>query len=60
MLRVNAVHRDAAFTKTVGAAVDREIGDLARWLELDLVRPGYSLDGRAMSYGLPAKQQPVN
>ena len=38
MLRVDAVHRDVEFTKTMTADVDREIGDLARWLELDLVR----------------------
>ena len=39
VLRVNAVHEDVPFTRTVRAAVDREIGDLARWLGLDLVRP---------------------
>jgi uncharacterized protein YcaQ len=40
VLRVNAVHRDVAFTKKMTAAIDREIKDLARWLELDLAGPG--------------------
>jgi uncharacterized protein YcaQ len=39
VLRVNAVHRDAAFSKKMTAAIDREIKDLARWLELDLAGP---------------------
>jgi uncharacterized protein len=38
-LRVAAIHRDVAFTKAMTAAVDREIEDLARWLDLELVRP---------------------
>ena len=38
-LRVAAVHRDVPFTKTMAAAVDREISDLARWLDLELVLP---------------------
>jgi uncharacterized protein len=38
VLRVDAVHRDVDFTKAMTADVDREIADLARWLELDLVR----------------------
>jgi uncharacterized protein YcaQ len=37
--RVNAVHEDIAFNKTMTAAVNREIRDLSRWLELDLVLP---------------------
>lgn len=36
VLVVNAVHQDVPFGKAVTAAVDDEIGDLARWLELDL------------------------
>lgn len=36
-LRVDAIHRDVDFSKTMSAAVDREISDLARWLDLDLV-----------------------
>jgi uncharacterized protein YcaQ len=36
VLRVNAVHQDVPFTKPMKAAVDREIRDLARWLELAL------------------------
>jgi hypothetical protein len=37
VLRVDAVHQDVAFTKTMTVDVDREIADLARWLDLDLV-----------------------
>jgi len=40
VLRVDAVHKDVPFAKALSAAVDREIKDLARWLELDLSRPG--------------------
>jgi hypothetical protein len=40
VLRVTAVHQDVPFTKAMTAAVDREIGDLARWLKLDLEMPG--------------------
>ncbi|GAB3418813.1 winged helix-turn-helix domain-containing protein [Flindersiella endophytica] len=39
VLRVNAIHEDVPFTKTVTTAVHREIRDLARWLEVDLVMP---------------------
>jgi len=39
VLRVTAVHQDVTFTKAMTAAVDREIADLARWLDLELVRP---------------------
>jgi uncharacterized protein YcaQ len=39
VLRVNAIHEDVAFTKTMAAAVRREIKDLAMWLELDLMLP---------------------
>ena len=39
VLRVNAIHEDELFTKTVAAAVRRELKDLARWQELDLVLP---------------------
>ena len=35
-LRVNALHWDAAPTKAMEAAVDREISDLAGWLALNL------------------------
>jgi hypothetical protein len=34
------VHRDVAFTKAMSAAVDREIADLADWLDLELVGAG--------------------
>ncbi len=40
VLCVKAVHEDAAFNRSVTAAVYREIKDLARWLELDLSLPG--------------------
>jgi hypothetical protein len=40
VLRVDAVHRDVEFTRAMTAAVDREIRDLARWLDLDLKLPG--------------------
>jgi uncharacterized protein YcaQ len=36
VLRVDAVHPDVTFSKATTAAIDREIDDLARWLELDL------------------------
>lgn len=38
VLRVDAIHEDVAFNKTMTGAVRREIKDLARWLELELVR----------------------
>ncbi|HEY6740361.1 MAG TPA: crosslink repair DNA glycosylase YcaQ family protein, partial [Actinopolymorphaceae bacterium] len=40
LLRVDAVHEDVPFTKTMTDAIEREIRDLARWLELDLRLPG--------------------
>jgi uncharacterized protein YcaQ len=40
VLRVAAVHRDVEFTKTMTAAVDREIADLAHWLDLAVEKPG--------------------
>ena len=39
VLRVAAIHRDVPFTKAMTAAVDREIRDLARWLDLELELP---------------------
>ena len=39
VLRVAAVHQDVPFTRAMTAAVDREIADLARWLDLEL-EPG--------------------
>ncbi len=38
VLTVAAVHRDVPFTRPMTAAVDREIADLARWLDVELVR----------------------
>ncbi|GAA4445418.1 DNA glycosylase AlkZ-like family protein [Phytohabitans houttuyneae] len=40
VLRVDAVHEDARFTKAMRAAVTAEIRDLARWLGLPLDLPG--------------------
>jgi uncharacterized protein YcaQ len=40
VLRINAVHEDVPFSKRTTEEVDREIEDLARWLEVDVVRPG--------------------
>ncbi|MGW7681019.1 DNA glycosylase AlkZ-like family protein [Kribbella sp. NPDC054772] len=37
MFRVDAIHEDEPFSKTVTAALHREIRDLARWLRLELV-----------------------
>jgi uncharacterized protein len=39
VLRVDAIHEDVTFSKATTEAVDREIKDLARWLELDLALP---------------------
>jgi uncharacterized protein YcaQ len=39
VLRVDALHQDVPFTKRMTADVHREIDDLARWLELELVLP---------------------
>lgn len=40
LLRVNAIHQDVRFGKTMAGAVDREIRDLARWLRLEVRLPG--------------------
>jgi uncharacterized protein len=40
VLRVAAVHRDVPFGRAMAAAVEREIRDLARWLDLELELPG--------------------
>ncbi|MGW6282961.1 DNA glycosylase AlkZ-like family protein [Kribbella sp. NPDC055071] len=37
VLRVHAVHEDAPFSKSLTAAVHRELRDLAEWLRLELV-----------------------
>jgi hypothetical protein len=36
--RVNAIHRDVPFTKAMTAAIDHQIGDLARWIGLPVKR----------------------
>jgi uncharacterized protein YcaQ len=40
VLRVDAIHQDLPFDGTMTAAVEAEIKDLARWLELDFTLPG--------------------
>jgi uncharacterized protein YcaQ len=40
VLRVHAIHEDVPFTEAMTAAVDGQVKDLARWLELDLTLPG--------------------
>ena len=40
VLSVAALHQDVPFSKAMTAAVDREIADLARWLDLELELPG--------------------
>ncbi len=40
VLRVHAIHRDVDFPPAMSAAVDDEIKDLARWLELEPALPG--------------------
>jgi uncharacterized protein YcaQ len=37
VFRVDAIHEDAPFSKTLSTAVHRELQDLAKWLELHLV-----------------------
>jgi uncharacterized protein YcaQ len=39
-LRVDAIHQDVPFDRTMTAAVDGEVKDLAHWLGLDLTLPG--------------------
>ncbi len=40
ILRVDAIHQDSDFTGAMTVAVDREIQDLAHWLQLELTLPG--------------------
>jgi hypothetical protein len=39
VLRVDAVHRDVPFTKTMTEKVTRELRDLAAWLEVEVLLP---------------------
>jgi uncharacterized protein len=39
VLRVDAIHEDGAFNKAAATDVRRELKDLARWLDLDLLLP---------------------
>ncbi len=36
VLRVNALHQDVTFSKTMAAAVDEVLAELAEWLGLEL------------------------
>ena len=40
VLRVNAIHEDIRFTRTLAKAVQTELEDLASWLGLAAVEPG--------------------
>ncbi len=40
VLRVQAIHQDVAFDRAMTAAVDDEIEDLARWLDLEVSLTG--------------------
>jgi uncharacterized protein len=46
VLRVNAIHEDVTFTKTMSGAIQREIKDLARWLDLDVLHGTPAPGGR--------------
>jgi uncharacterized protein len=39
VLRVNAIHEDVKFSRTVTKAVQTELERLASWLELSAVEP---------------------
>jgi uncharacterized protein YcaQ len=39
VLRVNAIHEDVRFTRTITRAVEAEVEDLASWLGLSVVEP---------------------
>ncbi len=39
VLRVDAVHEDVPFGKAMSSAIDEEIDDLARWLDLERTTP---------------------
>src|SRR5688572_31650692 len=41
VLRVHAIHEDVRFTRTMTKAVQTELEDLASWLGLAAVEPGY-------------------
>jgi uncharacterized protein len=40
VLRVNEIHEDVTFTRTMTTSVRAELEDLASWLELDAIEPG--------------------
>jgi uncharacterized protein len=40
VLRVNAIHEDVKFTRTMTKAIEAELEDLASWLGLGAVEPG--------------------
>ncbi|HVX46887.1 MAG TPA: crosslink repair DNA glycosylase YcaQ family protein [Mycobacteriales bacterium] len=40
VLRVDAIHEDVPFTRTMAAKLHHELADLAGWLEVELLLPG--------------------
>jgi uncharacterized protein len=56
VLRVHAIHQDVPFSPAVAAAVDGEIGDLARWLGLSLAVSLYVVIRRLR--GCSARRRP--
>jgi uncharacterized protein len=40
VLRVNTIHEDVKFTRTMTKAIEAELEDLASWLGLGAVKPG--------------------
>jgi uncharacterized protein YcaQ len=49
VLRVNAIHEDVKFTRTMAKAVQAEVDDLASWLGLDAVVASPRRRARAVS-----------
>lgn len=47
LLRVHAVHEDEPLTSAISTAVDREIRDLANWLDLGLAPARSSIDSQS-------------
>ena len=40
VLRVNAIHEDVKFTRTMTKAVQAELQDLASWLDMSAIESG--------------------
>jgi uncharacterized protein len=56
VLRVDALHRDVEFSTAMTAAVDRELGALAGWLDLELVG-GTPANHNREAAGRPAQRR---